>query len=279
MDPENLSNTLEDRDTQVNRTPLLFLGHGSPMNAMEDNVFTRGFRKVAGTLERPAAVLCISAHWFIRGTKVTAMEEPRTIHDFYGFPRELYEIKYPASGNPEIAEKVRKMLSPTPVEADMAWGLDHGTWSVMRHIFPNADIPIIQLSIDHTKSAAYHYELARKLRPLRDEGVLIVGSGNIVHNLGLVDFHNIDKLDHGYEWAWEARSRINELLLEGDHKTLIEYKRGGRAFQLAIPTPDHFLPLIYVLGSMYEDESVRLFNDKLVAGSLTMTSLLISKQV
>lgn len=273
MDETNSLHSFEEGPSRSKRTPLLFLGHGNPMNAIEDNLFTKGFRELAKTLVKPKAVLCISAHWFIRGTKVTAMEDPRTIHDFYGFPRELYEVQYPAKGNPELADDVRKLLSPTIVEMDATWGLDHGTWSVMKHLFPKADVPIVQLSIDLSRPAGYHYELSKKLKPLRDRGVLIVGSGNIVHNLRRVDYQNMDKLDHGYDWAWEARDRINHHIMSGDHQALIDYEKGGRTFQLAIPTPDHFLPLIYVLGAMHEGEKIELFNDRLIAGSLSMTSL------
>lgn len=258
------------------RMPVLFLGHGNPMNAIEENQFVQGFRKVAKSLPRPEAILCISAHWFTRGTKVTAMEMPRTIHDFGGFPKELFEVQYPAKGNPELAMETKGLLAPTPVELDETWGLDHGAWSVIKHLYPNADIPVIQLSIDYTQPAEYHFDLARELKPLRDKGILIIGSGNIVHNLGLVDFQNFDKDNYGYDWAIEAKDTINKLLLEGDYQSLIDYDKQSKALHLAIPTPEHYLPLIYVLGLRLENESITLFNDKMVAGSLSMTSLMIS---
>ncbi len=264
---ENLSNT--------ERMPLLFLGHGSPMNAIEENEFVAGFRNIAKTLPTPTAIICISAHWFTNGTKVTAMEMPQTIHDFGGFPKALYEVQYPANGNPELAEATKLLLEPTLVELDEKWGLDHGAWSVLKHLYPKADIPVIQLSIDYTKPAQYHFDLAQKLSKLRDKGILIIGSGNIVHNLGLVDFHNFHKDDYGFDWAIEARSTFNHYLLNGDFQSLINYQKESSAIQLAIPTPDHYLPLIYTLGLKQKNEELSLFNDKLLAGSLSMTSVRI----
>ena len=261
--------------TNSEKMPVLFLGHGSPMNAIEENQFVTGFREIAKTLPRPNAILCVSAHWFTQGTKVTAMEMPRTIHDFSGFPKELYEVQYPAKGNIALAKETKELLSPTFVELDEKWGLDHGAWSVIKHLYPNADIPVVQLSIDYTKPAQVHFELAQKLNELRNKGILIIGSGNIVHNLGLVDFRNFDKDNYGFDWAIEARETINKYLLEGNFKPLINYEKQSKAFQLAIPTPDHYLPLIYTLGLSQKGESLLLFNDKLVAGSLSMTSLKI----
>lgn len=257
------------------RMPLLFLGHGSPMNAIEENQFVTGFRDVAKTLPKPTAIICVSAHWYTNGTKVTAMKMPETIHDFGGFPKALYEVQYPAKGNPELAEATKLLLVPTLVELDEKWGLDHGAWSVLRHLYPKADIPVIQLSIDYTKPAQYHFELAQKLSKLREKGVLIIGSGNIVHNLRLVDFHNFDKDDYGFDWAIEARSVFNHYLLHGDFQSLIDYEKQSKAIQLAIPTPDHYLPLIYTLGLKQKNEELSLFNDKLLAGSLSMTSVKI----
>ena len=257
------------------KMPVLFLGHGSPMNAIEENQFVTGFREIAKTLPRPNAILCVSAHWFTQGTKVTAMEMPRTIHDFSGFPKELYEVQYPAKGNIALAKETKELLSPTFVELDEKWGLDHGAWSVIKHLYPNADIPVVQLSIDYTKPAQVHFELAQKLNELRNKGILIIGSGNIVHNLGLVDFRNFDKDNYGFDWAIEAREIINKYMLEGNFQPIINYEKQSKAFQLAIPTPDHYLPLIYTLGLSQKGESLLLFNDKLVAGSLSMTSLKI----
>jgi len=261
--------------TNSEKMPVLFLGHGSPMNAIEENQFVTGFREIAKTLPKPNAILCVSAHWFTQGTKVTAMEMPRTIHDFSGFPKELYEVQYPAKGNPVLAKETKELLKPTFVELDEKWGLDHGAWSVIKHLYPNADIPVVQLSIDYTKPAQNHFELAQKLNALRHKGILIIGSGNIVHNLGLVDFRNFDKDNYGYDWAIEARETINHYLLEENFQPLIHYEKQSKAVQLAIPTPDHYLPLIYTLGLFQKGESLLLFNDKLVAGSLSMTSLKI----
>ena len=262
---DNLPNT--------DRMPVLFLGHGSPMNAIEENEFVQGFREVAKSLPTPKTIVCISAHWYTKGTKVTAMEMPKTIHDFGGFPRALYEVSYPAKGDPELANAIKQKLVPTEVELDDKWGLDHGAWSVIKHLYPQANIPVIQLSIDYTKSPEYHYELAKKLNSLRNKGILIIGSGNIVHNLRMMDFRNINKDDYGFDWALEARQNINTLLEKGDYKPLLKYKKSGQAIQLAIPTPDHFLPLIYTLGLQHKKDEMELFNDKMVAGSISMTSL------
>jgi 4,5-DOPA dioxygenase extradiol len=257
------------------KMPVLFLGHGSPMNAIEENQFVTGFRNLAQNLPKPNAILCVSAHWFTKGSKVTAMEMPKTIHDFGGFPKELFEVQYPAHGSPELAVITQELLLPTAVELDHHWGLDHGAWSVIKHLYPKADIPVIQLSIDYSKPAEYHFQLAQQLSRLREKGILIIGSGNIIHNLRLVDFYNFEKDDYGYDWAIEARARINSLLLDGNFQPLLEYEKQSQAFQLAIPTPEHFLPLIYTLGLKDKSEEIQLFNDKLVAGSLSMTSVRI----
>ena len=258
------------------KMPLLFLGHGSPMNAIEENQFVAGFRHIAKTIQKPKAILCISAHWFTKGTKVTAMKFPPTIHDFGGFPEALFQVQYNTPGSPELAEATQNLLKPTPVDLDHNWGLDHGAWSVIKHLYPNADIPVIQLSIDYTKPAEYHFELGKKLQALRERGILIIGSGNIIHNLRLVDFANINKVDYGYDWAHEAFDTINKQLMEGNYKPLVEYEKQSKAFQLAIPTPDHYLPLLYVLGLQNKKEELSLFNNHLLAGSLSMTSAKIS---
>ncbi|SFZ89956.1 4,5-DOPA dioxygenase extradiol [Flaviramulus basaltis] len=257
------------------RMPVLFLGHGSPMNGIEENQFTKGFQNISKTLPTPSAIVCISAHWYTKGTKVTAMELPKTIHDFGGFPQELYEQQYPAKGNPDLAKETKNLLKPTLVELDEKWGLDHGTWTVLKHLFPKADIPVIQLSIDYTKDPVYHFELAKQLNSLRNKGVLIIGSGNIIHNLRLVDWKNFNEDNYGYDWAIEARETINNYLLEGNYKPLLNYEKQSKALQLAIPSPDHYLPLIYTLGLQQKNENSILFNDKLLAGSLSMTSLKI----
>ena len=255
------------------KMPILFLGHGSPMNAIEENEFVIGFREISKTLPLPKAIICISAHWFTKGTKVTAMEMPRTIHDFYGFPEELYKVQYPAKGNPELADQTKILLEPTPVKLDEKWGLDHGAWSVIKHLYPKANIPVIQLSIDNTKNATYHFQLAKQLNSLREKGILIVGSGNIIHNLRLVDFANMNKDNYGYDWAVEAREKLNNYILDGNFNPLLNYETLGQAFRLSVPTPEHYLPLIYILGLKQEKEKIQLFNDKLLAGSLSMTSL------
>lgn len=275
MDLASLNN-LSEIFSNTATMPALFLGHGSPMNAIEENEFTSGFREVAKSLPTPNAILCISAHWFTRGTKVTAMEMPPTIHDFGGFPQALYDVEYPAKGSPELAVETKKILEPTLVELDEKWGLDHGAWSVIKHLYPQANIPVIQLSIDYTKSPSYHYELAQKLNSLRQKGILIIGSGNIIHNLRLADFANMHKDNYGYDWAIEARATINKYLAEGNYQPLIEYEKQTKAIQFAIPTPEHYLPLIYTLGLQQKEENIQLFNDKLVGGSLSMTSLKIS---
>ncbi|MFM2359275.1 MAG: hypothetical protein RLY16_1268 [Bacteroidota bacterium] len=275
MSQLNELKNLADQFEPTPKMPVLFLGHGSPMNAIEENEFVTGFRKVAATLPTPKAILCISAHWYTKGTKVTAMQHPPTIHDFGGFPQALFDVQYPAPGSPELANTTTQILQPTPVELDQKWGLDHGAWSVIKHLYPKADIPTIQMSIDYTQPAAYHFELAGRLQALRSKGILIVGSGNIVHNLSLVDFRNINKDNYGYDWAIEARDTINQLLLAGNYTPLIQYQQMGRAVQLAAPTPDHYLPLLYCLGLQTKGETLSLFNDKMVGGSLSMTSVKI----
>lgn len=275
MNTLNDLHKISDTFSNTEKMPALFLGHGSPMNAIEENQFVAGFRNLAKKLPKPNAILCISAHWFTNGTKVTAMEMPRTIHDFGGFPQELFDVKYPAKGSPELAMETKELLLPTYVELDDHWGLDHGTWSVIKHLYPDANIPVIQLSIDYTKPGQYHFDLAQKLNALRTKGILIVGSGNIVHNLRLVDFYNFDKDNYGYDWAVEARETINNYLLDENFQPLIDFGKQGKAFQLAIPTPDHYLPLIYTLGLKGKTEELSLFNDKLLAGSLSMTSVKI----
>lgn len=252
--------------------PLLFLGHGSPMNAIEENIFVTGFKNIATTLPKPAAVLCISAHWETKGTLVTAIERPSTIHDFGGFPEALFNVQYPAPGDPALAREIKKIVQKTMITLDHKRGLDHGCWSVMKHLFPQADIPIVQMSIDYSMEARYHYELAKELAPLRKQNILIVGSGNIVHNLNMVSWDDMNGI-YGYDWALEVRNKINACILNNDHETLIKYDTQGSSFDLAIPTPEHFLPLLYILGLKEKDEDVFLFNDLPVAGSLSMTSL------
>lgn len=271
-------NDLESITQQFNNTetmPVLFLGHGSPMNAIEENQFVQGFRNISREIPKPNAILCISAHWFTNGTFVTAMLNPKTIHDFYGFPKELFEVNYPAPGSPELARETAELLLPEIVEEDHSWGLDHGAWSVIKHLYPNAEIPVIQLSIDYSKPPQYHFDLAKKLQKLREKGILIIGSGNIVHNLRMIDWKNINTVGAGWDWAVEAREKTNNWLLDGNFQNLIDYQRQGVALQTAVPSPDHYLPLIYSLGLKEKSENLSLFNDELIGGSLSMTSVRI----
>lgn len=255
--------------------PLLFVGHGSPMNAIEENEFVNGWRKVGKSLPRPNAILCVSAHWETRGTLVTAMEKPVTIHDFGGFPEELFNVQYPAPGSPELARETKNTIKKNGIGLDEKWGLDHGCWSVVKHLYPNANVPIVQMSLDYYQAPQYHFELAKELFSLRKKGVLIVGSGNIVHNLRMVAWDRLNDIGFGYDWALEADDKTKQYILDGDYKSLINYKSLGKAFNLAIPTPEHFLPLLYILALKQENEKISFFNDKAVAGSLTMTSLKI----
>lgn len=253
--------------------PALFLGHGSPMNAIEENEFVAGFRNVAKHLPKPRAILCISAHWETPGTFVTAMEMPKTIHDFGGFPKALFDVQYPAPGSPELARQTKEIVTKATVELDQKWGLDHGAWSVIKHLYPNAQVPVVQLSIDYRKPAQYHYELAKELVGLRKKGVLIIGSGNMVHNLGMVAWDKLNADNYAFDWAWEASTKMKNFILDGNHKSLIDFAANGRAFELSIPTPEHYLPLLYVLALQEKNEEINLFNDKAVGGSLTMTSV------
>lgn len=260
--------------SNTSKMPVLFLGHGSPMNAIEDNDFVRTFKKLGTELQRPNAILCISAHWETKGTFVTAMQNPKTIHDFGGFPKELFDVQYPAPGSPELALETQKIIQKTEVGLDDKWGLDHGAWSVIKHLYPNADIPVIQMSIDYSQPASYHYELAKELSSLRQKGVLIIGSGNMVHNLRLVAWNKLNE-QFAFDWALEANEKMKSYILNGDHQKLIDFRSQGKAFDLAIPTPEHYLPLIYALALKDEKEEITLFNDQSLAGSLSMTSVKI----
>jgi 4,5-DOPA dioxygenase extradiol len=255
------------------RMPVLFLGHGSPMNAIEDNVFVQGFKKIGAQLPIPKVILCISAHWETKGTWVTAMEHPRTIHDFGGFPKALFEVQYPAPGSPEWAKAIAQEIHSASVGMDEQWGLDHGAWSVIKHLYPHANIPVVQMSIDYTQPPAYHYALAKELSSLRNKGVMIVGSGNMVHNLGMVAWDKLNTPGFGYDWAIEASSKMKEFLRDGNHQALVDFKKQGKVFDLSIPTPEHFLPLIYSIALKDPNEEMLLFNDQALAGSLTMTSV------
>jgi 4,5-DOPA dioxygenase extradiol len=274
MKLQQLDKMLSPNDS-TDKMPVLFLGHGSPMNAIEENEFVAGFRKTSAKLPSPTAILCVSAHWETKGTFVTAMENPKTIHDFGGFPKALFDVQYPAPGSPELAEETKKIIQKTEIGLDHHWGLDHGAWSVIKHLYPKADVPVIQLSLDYTKPPQYHYALAKELAALRRKGVLIVGSGNMVHNLRMVAWDKLNVSGFGFDWALEASEKMKQMILDGNHSELTNYNNQGKAFQLAVPTPEHFLPLIYTLALQDKNDAVSLFNDKAIAGSLTMTSVLI----
>ena len=264
----------ENLTVQDEKMPVLFIGHGSPMNAIEQNEFTRTWQSLGKELPKPKAILCVSAHWLTRGTHVTAMPKPRTIHDFGGFPKALFDVEYPASGNPALAKEVADNITSTTVGLDThEWGFDHGSWSVVKPMYPDADIPLLQLSIDYHKPPQYHYDLAKELAFLRKKGVLIVGSGNMVHNLGMATWQNLNS--PGFDWAIEMNDIFKKNIKDGNHKPLIDYRSLGKIADLAIPTPDHYYPLLYSLALQEKDEKVSIFNDKAVAGSLTMTSVRI----
>lgn len=249
------------------RMPLLFVGHGSPMNAVEDNVFSRTWEETGRALPRPKAILCVSAHWETAGSAVTAMERPKTIHDFYGFPEALHEVAFPAAGSPDLARRVAGLLEEDAVRMDTAWGLDHGAWSVLRRLFPHADVPVVQLSLDRRKTPSEHYDTGRRLRILRDEGVLILGSGNLVHNLGVVVWKDV-----AFDWATEFDARVKAAILAGDHGALIDYASLGSSARLAVPTDEHYLPMLYVLGAADPGEGVSFFTESVTMGSISMRS-------
>jgi len=257
----------------MSRLPVIFFGHGSPMVALEKSSTTAAWKGLAEQIGKPEAILCISAHWQTRGTAVTAMAQPRTIHDFGAFPQELFDMQYPAPGDPELAARVRELLAPVPVAMDAGWGLDHGTWTVLHHAYPEADIPVVQLSMDIARSPAEHWELGKALRPLRDEGVLIMGSGNIVHNLPKMDWNNPDA--PAYDWADSFNSTILDAVVEDRPQTVIDFEAMGEPARLSVPTPDHFWPLLYVLGARHPEEAAQLHPNFIHHKSLGMTSILI----
>jgi 4,5-DOPA dioxygenase extradiol len=266
---------LDNKENFEKKMPVLFVGHGSPMNAIENNEFSNYWKKLATEIEKPKAVLCISAHWLTKGTFVTAMDFPKTIHDFGGFPKELSEVIYPAPGSHELALETSKLITSTSVGLDHDWGLDHGTWSIVKNMYPDAEIPVLQLSIDYNKPANYHYELAKEISALRKKGVLIIGSGNMVHNLGKVAWDKMNEPNYGFDWAIEMNDIFKKKIEANDHQALIQYEKLSSSALLAIPTPDHYYPLLYSLGLQEKDDTIQFFNDKLVAGSLTMTSVKI----
>ncbi|MCE7073727.1 4,5-DOPA dioxygenase extradiol [Dyadobacter sp. CY327] len=269
---KHFTNELPDQQRPM---PVLFIGHGSPMNGIEDTAFSRRWAQMAKEIPTPAAVLVVSAHWFTNGTKITAMDFPETIHDFGGFPPALFAVQYPAPGNPALAKEATGLIRSAKVELNHDWGLDHGTWTVVRHMYPEAKIPMLQLSIDYTKGPQYHYDLARELMALRKKGVLIIGSGNMVHNLRMVAWDKLSVQGYGYDWALQINEQFKALIQENDHKPLINYSQLGREAALAIPTPEHYLPLMYTLGLKVGKEPVSFFNDQAVGGSITMTSVKI----
>ncbi len=271
---KTITDELKEQDEKL---PILFMGHGSPMNAIEDNEFSKRWKAMGKEITKPSAVLCISAHWLTKGTHITAMNNPHTIHDFGGFPKALFDVNYPAPGNPELAKETAGLIHKTQVGLNHDWGLDHGTWSVVKNMYPEANIPVLQLSIDYNQPAQYHYDLAKELAALRKKGVLIIGSGNMVHNLGMIAWDKANEPNYGFDWAIEMNEKFKKHISEGDHKSLINYQNYGLAGKNAIPSPDHYYPLLYILGLIEPKEKVSFFNDKLMMGSLTMTSVKVDK--
>ncbi|HHY82970.1 MAG TPA: 4,5-DOPA dioxygenase extradiol [Clostridiales bacterium] len=254
----------------MSKMPVLFVGHGSPMNAIEDNEYSRGWRKIAESIPKPKVILSVSAHWYTRGTRIMNEENPKTIYDMYGFPDELYKITYNTSGSPAVAEKASELIS-RKTKYDNSWGIDHGTWSVLVHMYPKRDIPVFQISVDRDAPPEQHYIMGRELRALREEGVLIFGTGNVVHNLRLVDWHKSNK---GFDWAYEFDDYIYENILNKNHENILKYNELGDIARLAVPTPDHFYPLLYTLDASDEDDKISVHNKSCELGSLTMTAYL-----
>lgn len=273
MNSTSAFQALEGKLAPSERIPVLFVGHGSPMNAIEDNKYTKSWRELGKKLPKPQAILVVSAHWLTKGTMVTAMTQPKTIHDFGGFPQELFNQQYKALGSPELAKYTQELVHATQVELDHEWGLDHGSWSVLLPMYPMADIPVYQLSIDYSKPLSYHYEIGKELSKLRDKGVLIIGSGNIVHNLRQINWSGDGK---NFDWAVEFDVKFKEWMDKGDHKSILDYQKIlGSTAQMAHPTNDHLLPLYYILGLQQKDESLHYFNDSIDMGSISMRSMLI----
>ena len=268
--------TLADKLSPTDLMPVLFMGHGSPMNAIEENEFVKTWRELGHNLPRPQAIVCISAHWETKGTFVTAMARPKTIHDFGGFPQALFDVQYSAPGSPDIARQTQEHIKQTSVGLDETWGLDHGCWSILRPMFPAADVPVVQISLDYTQPPSYHYALAEELAFLRRRGVLVIGSGNMVHNLGLIAWDKMDQPNYAFDWAIQANDTFKKLILADDHNQLANYRTLGREVSLAVPSPEHYLPMLYSLALREKNEQVTFFNDKPVMGSLTMTSFQIS---
>ncbi len=254
--------------------PVIFVGHGSPMNAIEENEFSRKWRELGKVLPKPKAIVCVSAHWETEGKFVTAMDAPKTIHDFGGFPKELYEARYPAKGNLKLAKEIEKK----GISLDNDWGLDHGCWSVLIQMYPKADIPVVQVSLDYNLNSIEHYKLAKKLLFLREKDVLIICSGNMVHNLSLVEFRTDFNESFGFEWAKHANELFKKLIIEGRHEELVEYDKLGSEVSLAINSAEHYLPMLYALSLKHEGDKITFFNDKLIAGSISMTSFILSER-
>ena len=273
MSLHHFKNWSDDLDFQDVELPVLFIGHGSPINGIEDNEFSRTWANLGKEIPLPKAVLVISAHWLTKGTHITAMENPKTIHDFGGFPKELFEVEYPAKGSPALAKATSNLITSTNVGLDHEWGLDHGTWTVVRHLYHNADIPVLQLSIDYDKPAQYHFDLAKQIAALRKKGVLIIGSGNMVHNLRMIAWDKLNEPDFGFDWAIEMNTDFKDKIANNDFQSLIDYQKLGTATKLAVPTPDHYYPLLYSIDLQSNKDEVHFFNDKTVGGSLTMTSV------
>ena len=255
--------------------PVLFIGHGSPMNGIEDNDFSKRWAEIAKSIPTPNAVIVVSAHWLTNGTRITAMDFPKTIHDFGGFPEALYKVQYPAPGSPTLAAETAALLENKHAELDHDWGLDHGAWTVVKHMYPLANVPVLQLSIDYTKEPKYHFELAKELMALRKKGVLIIGSGNMVHNLRMVAWNKLNEPTFGYDWAIHMNEKFKDLISNNQLDSLIQYEKMGPEAQLSIPTPEHYLPLLYTLGLRESMDNVTFFNDRVIGGSLTMTSVKI----
>jgi len=251
--------------------PAIFFGHGNPMNALAANNYTEGWRRIGLDLPKPKAILSISAHWFVPKTALTETSAPKTIHDFGGFPRELYEVQYPAPGKPELARDIQRLLAPLQVSLDHSWGLDHGTWSVLRHVYPNADVPVVQLSIDETRPASFHFEVGKKLATLRDQAILIMGSGNLVHNLHTYGWGR--QIPDPYDWAIRFETSARQMIISGDYDSLINYEGLGPDALLSIPTPDHYFPLLYILGCRRDGEAVAFPVEGVDGGSISMLTV------
>lgn len=258
------------------KAPALFVGHGNPMNAIDKhNLFNQGFTNITQQFSKPKAILCISAHWYIHGLEIQTSEQPMMIYDFHGFPDELYQVDYPVKGSPMLANQVIDLLRDCNIQPNASRGYDHGAWAVLKHLYPEADVPVVQLSLDYSKSADWHWQFAQKLKPLREMGVLILGSGDIVHNLRAVSWQHMNTVGAGYEWAFLFKDKINQAIQNKDHQTLINFEKLGEIAQLSVPTPEHYLPLLYVMAVCDDDDKITLFNDELVGGSISMTSVLV----